>query len=178
MESRDGTSSVDILEDGPTTLRLRHRTMRVTRLAGPHWHPELTETFTVRRGRLGVRVDGLWHSLGPGESVTIPARAVHESRVEAAELEMEHEIRPPGRHRQMFELMFALDRRGLLGPGGVPLDPLALGVLWRFQDGYLVGVPPVVQRVVFGGLDRLARITGRHRRLALSVGLDPVRWEA
>ncbi|MDD7941817.1 cupin domain-containing protein [Actinomycetospora lutea] len=177
MESRDGSSSARVISQTPEVLHMEHRTTRRTRLAGPHWHPELAETFTVRTGRVAIAVDGTWHSLGPGDSVTIPAGAVHESRVEEADLVMDHEVTPPGRHRQMFEVMFALDRRGLLGSGGVPLDPLALGLLWDFQDGYLAGVPPRLQRAVFGGLARVARRTGRHRRLARDAGVDPRTWE-
>ncbi|MDL5154969.1 hypothetical protein [Actinomycetospora termitidis] len=70
----------------------------------------------------------------------------------------------------------ALDRAGRLGPGGIPWDPLALGLLWDLQDGYVVGIPPAVQRAVFGGLARLARRTGHHRRLARTAGLDPDGW--
>lgn len=176
MESRDGRSSARVVSQGPAMLRMEHRTTRRARLAGPHWHPELAETFTVRAGRAAIAVDGTWHSLGPGESVTIPAGAVHESRVEETELVLEHEITPPGRHRQMFEVMFALDRRRLLGPGGIPLDPLALGLLWDLQDGYVTGLPPGVQRAVFGRLARLARRTGRHRQLARAAGVDPETW--
>jgi quercetin dioxygenase-like cupin family protein len=177
MESRDGTSSARVVEQTPAALRMEHRTSRETALAGAHWHPEVTETFAVRAGRLALAVDGTWHSLGPGEHLTIPAGAVHESRVEEAELVMDHEVRPPGHHRQMFEVMFALDRLGRLTSSGIPLDPLALGLLWRYQDGYLAGPPAILQRALFGGLDQLARAVGHHRRLALAAGLPADAWD-
>jgi mannose-6-phosphate isomerase-like protein (cupin superfamily) len=177
MESRDGTSSARVVEQTPEALRMEHRRARETVLAGPHWHPEITETFAVREGRLGLTVDGIRRSLGPGDIVTVPAGAVHESRVEEAELVMDHEVRPPGHHRQMFEVMFALDRLGRLTASGVPLDPLALGLLWRYQDGYLAGPPPILQRALLGGLDRLARGVGHHRRLARSAGLPAEAWD-
>lgn len=177
MESRDGTSSARVVEQTSAALRLEHRASRETALAGPHWHPEVEETFAVRAGRLALAVDGTWHSLGPGDSVTIPPGAVHESRVEEAELVLDHEVRPPGHHRQMFEMMFALDRLGRVTRDGIPLDPLALGLLWRAQDGYLAGPPPILQRAVLGTLDRLARAVGHHRRLARSAGLPADAWE-
>lgn len=160
-----------MVEQTAAVLRMEHRASRETILAGPHWHPEISETFAVRAGRLALAVDGTWSSLGPGDIVTIPAGAVHESRVEEAELVIDHEVRPPGHHRQMFEMMFALDRLGRTGPGGVPLDPLAIGLLWRYQDGYLAGPPALAQRALLGGLDRLARATGHHRRIARAAGL-------
>ena len=174
-----GASSLTVVARGVDEqgafLHLRYRSSRTGRLAGPHWHPGITERFTVVTGRLGVRVDGVRRSLGPGESAEIARRQVHEHRCEAAELVMDHVVRPPGHHQEMFEVLAALDRTGRL-VRGVPLDPLALGLLWRFQDGYLAGLPPRLQELVFGGLDRLARRLGRHRRLAVAAGWSPERW--
>lgn len=60
----------------------------------------------------------------------------------------------------MFELWHRLDRDGeTVGPG-VPRNPLWLAVLWELQDGYVAGVPPAAQRLVFGGLARVARRAG------------------
>lgn len=60
----------------------------------------------------------------------------------------------------MFELWHRLDRQGkTLGPG-IPKNPLWLGVLWERQDGYIAGLPPAAQRLVLGGLARLARAVG------------------
>jgi hypothetical protein len=60
----------------------------------------------------------------------------------------------------MFELWHRLDLAGKTNRHGVPKDPLALGLLWELQDGYLAGVPVCLQRVFFGGLSRLARMAG------------------
>lgn len=55
-------------------------------------------------------------------------------------------------------------RAGVFYPGDVEATtPLVLGVRWQLQDGYIVGPSPRLQRLVFGGLDRLARRTGYHR---------------
>jgi len=71
-----------------------------------------------------------------------------------------HEVRPPGRHRAMFELWHRLDLKGKANRQGVPTSPVALGLLWELQDGYVAGVPAVAQRLVFDGLARLARRIG------------------
>jgi hypothetical protein len=65
---------------------------------------------------------------------------------------------PPGHHRQKFELWHRLDLAGKTQRHGVPKDPLALGMLWELQDGYLAGVPVSIQKAFFGGLARLARM--------------------
>ncbi|MEV6393088.1 hypothetical protein [Nocardia xishanensis] len=49
--------------------------------------------------------------------------------------------------------------------GRVPRSPLALALLWDYQDGYSAGVPRWVQRALLGGLAWLARRAGYERRL-------------
>ena len=39
-----------------------------------------------------------------------------------------------------------------------------MGLLWERQEGYVAGLPEPVQRLVFGGLARLTRQVGCHRR--------------
>lgn len=181
LRSRDGSGTTLVCgrggdADGPY-LCLEHRSTQVRNLAGPHWHPELSETFTVRAGRLGLAIDGVWRSIGPGGSATVSPRQVHASRCEAGELVMDHVVRPPAQHQEMFEVMYALDATGRLSRWGLPRDPRALGLLWGLQDGYVAGPPPRLQELVLGGLDRLARRCGYHRRLAASAGYAPDRWE-
>lgn len=106
------------------------------------------------------RIDGRRRTLGAGETLAITPRQVHQFRNAGGRLVCVHEVRPPGRHRAMFELWHRLDRQGkTLGPG-IPKNPLWLGVLWERQDGYIAGLPPVAQRLVLGGLARLARAVG------------------
>jgi mannose-6-phosphate isomerase-like protein (cupin superfamily) len=142
-------------------LRIEHVWTRPGPMAGPHWHPVLAESFSVVEGRMRFRVDGRDFSLGPGEGVTVRPRQVHRFWNESeARLVLMHEVRPPGRHREMFELWHRLDLKGKTSRQGVPTNPLALGLLWELQDGYVAGVPAVAQRLVLGGLARLAKRIG------------------
>ncbi|WP_280487462.1 cupin domain-containing protein [Nocardia farcinica] len=149
-------------ERGPY-LKLHHHLLQPGRQAGPHWHPELAESWTVRAGRLWFEVDGTEIVAGPGVTVSAPPRAVHQFRCEEPGTEFDHEIRPPLRHWQMFELWSALDLAGRTTAGRIPRNPLALALLWEYQDGYLAGVPAWAQRVVLGGLARIARRVGYPR---------------
>ncbi|MFI5716692.1 cupin domain-containing protein [Nocardia sp. NPDC051750] len=151
-------------ERGPY-LRLQHELGEPGRQAGPHWHPVLAEEWTVRRGALRFRIDGREILAGPGDTVTAPARAVHEFWNESAGTVMDHEIRPPLRHWQMFALWSALDEAGATTDSRVPRNPLALALLWELQDGYLAGIPPWLQRLTLGSLAAIARRTGYGRRL-------------
>ncbi|GGL03918.1 cupin domain-containing protein [Nocardia jinanensis] len=149
--------------DGPY-LRLRHELPAPGRQAGPHWHPVLTEAWTVRQGALAFRIDGREITAGPGDTVRAAARTVHEFRSEAPDTVLDHEIRPPLRHLEMFTLWSALDRAGATTRSGVPRNPLALALLWEMQDGYLAGIPARLQRTVLGGLAAIARRTGYANR--------------
>ncbi|MGW0248182.1 cupin domain-containing protein [Nocardia goodfellowii] len=145
-------------------LRLEHVLPEVGRQAGPHWHPVLAERWTVRRGRLRFRIDGAEVAAGQGDSAEAAAGVVHEFWSEEPGTIIDHEIRPPLRHWEMFRLWQALDAAGKTTKGGVPRDPLALALLWDYQDGYLGGIPAGLQRAVFGSLARLARRLGYERR--------------
>ena len=164
MVHRDG-HRVRILGEGTDEagrfLRIEHVWTRPGPMAGPHWHPVLTESFAVEEGRMRFRVDGKEFFLGPGESVTVRPRQVHRFWNEGEErLVVRHEIRPPGRHMEMFELWHRLDLEGKTNRQGVPTGPLSLGLLWELQDGYVAHVPAFAQRLVFGGLARLAKRIG------------------
>jgi mannose-6-phosphate isomerase-like protein (cupin superfamily) len=162
---RDG-HSVEFLAEGTDArgryLAIRHRWTRPGMMAGPHWHPVLTERFVVEAGRIVFRIDGRELVLGPGEEVVVRPRVVHGFRkVDEEPLSFLHEVRPPGRHRAMFELWHRLDRAGKTTRSGVPTNPLDLALLWELQDGYLAGIPAALQSVVLGGLARVARRLGR-----------------
>jgi mannose-6-phosphate isomerase-like protein (cupin superfamily) len=150
-------------DDGPY-LRLQHLLPVPKRQAGPHWHPEIAESWTIRSGRLRFRIDGREVIADPGDTVTAAPRAVHEFWSELPDTVVDHEIRPPRRHWQMFQLWSALDNAGKTTGAGVPRNPVAVAMLWELQDGYLAGIPAPVQRAVLGTLARLARRTGYHRR--------------
>ncbi len=128
-EGRDGRGEYLVIE---------HVWTRPGMMAGPHWHPVLTEAFRVREGRMRFRVDGTEFVLGPGEGVTVRPGEVHRFWNEGqGRLRVVHEVRPPGHHREMFEVWHRLDLAGKTNRQGVPKDPLALGLLWELQDGIM-----------------------------------------
>ncbi|MYR05125.1 cupin domain-containing protein [Gordonia sp. SID5947] len=142
-------------------LELRHEIPSPGRMAGPHWHPDLTEVFRVRRGRMRFRVDRNVTELGPDDELTIRPGHVHEFWTLGRDVEVEHAISPPAHHREMFETWHRLDAEYRTNRFGVPRNPLDLATLWELQDGYLAGIPAWLQRLVFPPLARLARRRGR-----------------
>lgn len=160
----DGTRRAVLAEGvdtGGAYLRIRHTAPPTSSLPGPHWHPIVAQTFTIEAGRARFVIDGRARILGPGEAVTVRPGQVHQFAHAGAEtLVLLEEDRPPGDHRAMFALLCRLDRAGKLTARGIPTNPLLLGLLWERIDGYIAGPPPRFQRLAFGSLARLARLTG------------------
>ncbi|MDR6555595.1 cupin domain-containing protein [Paenibacillus qinlingensis] len=157
--------TVTLLEQGNDEwgdfLRIEHQILQQGAMNPPHWHPILTETFEVKQGLVKGIVDGVERELGPGDRLTIYPKQVHQFfNVGQETLIGIHEVRPPGCHWDMFVLHHQLAWEGKLSQKGVPYNPLWLGVIWKYGDGYDAGAPAIVQKVVLGGLARLAKALG------------------
>lgn len=160
-----GGQTVTWLEQGTDAngefLIVEHILNRTGAVNGPHWHPILSETFSIEQGTIRFKVDGKETVLGPGGKVTILPGQVHQFWNEGADpLIMIHEIRPPGLHWHMFSLMHKLESEGKLNRKGIPRNPLWIGLAWEAMDGYLAGPPIPIQKIVFGSLARLAKALG------------------
>jgi len=130
-----------------------------------HAHPALWETWAVTSGRLGVRVGDERRVLGPGEVVTVVPGTPHRFwNAGTGNLRFTHEVRPAGTHQELFETTFRLAGEGKLTPWGLLTHPTRLALLWELQEGYFVGPPIVVQRLLFGTLARLTRRRPRRAR--------------
>lgn len=140
---------------------VEHHVLKQGPLNGPHWHPQLTESFTVVEGSMRFIVDGKERLVKAGERITVHPRQVHQFwNTSESGLKAIHEIRPPGRHWQMFKVVHKLETAGKMSKKGVPYHPLWLGIAWECIDGYLAGPPRIVQTLVLGGLAKLARLLG------------------
>ena len=96
-----------------------------------HIHLHQYERFTMRAGALEVWVNGEHRTFGPGDAATaapgVPHRFANRS---GAPVEVDVELWPAMRTRELFETLFALDRAGKLNRMGAP-SPLRLGLLTR-----------------------------------------------
>ncbi|MBK8293657.1 MAG: cupin domain-containing protein [Solirubrobacterales bacterium] len=46
----------------------------------PHIHPHQVESYTVLEGSIEIVINGIWRTLGPGESASVPIGASHTFR--------------------------------------------------------------------------------------------------
>ena len=81
----------------------------------PHVHPHSEESFEVIEGSLDVCQDGVWTTLGPGDSATVPANVPHTLRNASEQpVKCVTRIRPAGGSEQFFRHMHRLIHEGKL----------------------------------------------------------------
>jgi quercetin dioxygenase-like cupin family protein len=124
-----------------------------------HFHPHQSERFEVLEGTLRARVGGELHELGAGETLDVPAGAVHQMWNDGeAPARATWRTEPAGRTAEWFVELDGLRRSGRVGRDGMP-GPLAFGAyLTEYGDVIrLAGPQPVVRGAlrVLGAIGRL-----------------------
>jgi quercetin dioxygenase-like cupin family protein len=127
----------------------------------PHLHPSQSEHFEVLDGILRAQVSGEDRELRAGDTLDVPAGAVHRMWNPAdVPARVRWDTTPRGRTEQWFEQLDALQREGRVGRNGMP-GPLAFGVyLTEYSDTMELAVRP---RFLVRGLLRLLGAVGRRR---------------
>lgn len=133
-------------------------------LVGEHVHPEIEESFTVVRGRIGFRIDGRESIAEPNQYLHVPAGVAHDwwnAGEEGAHVIAE--ARGPGVERleEIIKNLYGLAQDGKTNSKGMP-NLLQGAILAREFDDvvYFTKPPRAVQRLVFGPLAAIARGLG------------------
>lgn len=133
-------------------------------VVGEHVHPYGTEAFTVVRGRLGLRIDGVERHAEPGTRVVIPPGTPHDwwnGGEGTAWVILEVDF--GRRFETMIRNLFGLARDGLTDAKGRPSLLQAALLAREFDDTIRFTSPPrAVQRPLFALLAPLARLRGLH----------------
>lgn len=140
-------------------------------VVGEHFHPNMTERFTVFSGRLDASIAGKTFSLGPGQSAMVEAGVVHDwwnsSKTEEAHVLIEIERAPgadqidPNRFELMIGMLFGLANAGRVDKRGRPFPLQAAVIVREFADVVVfTQPPPAIQRVALGILVPLANLLG------------------
>jgi mannose-6-phosphate isomerase-like protein (cupin superfamily) len=128
-----------------------------------HYHPSLEERWEVVAGEATFRVDGEERRALPGERLVVPPGVRHLFRnTGSAEARFRVEVEPAMEIEEFLVGAADLNRRGGFTKSGVPKTPAALlrGAAFsrRYRDTTVLAFPPpLVQRVLFPPLARLAR---------------------
>src|SRR3954447_5850344 len=130
-----------------------------------HVHASQVERFEGLSGRLTLRIGLRRRTLGPGQTLVVPARHAHGFRNEGACVaHFLIELSPPRRGEEGLRTLFGLQRDGRVRPGrlGVLRPILQVAVLFDeyLDEVHLPLVPFAVQRLAFRALGRLGRRRG------------------
>ena len=131
-------------------------------VVGEHVHPHSSEAFTVVRGTLGVRVDGVERHVEPGTRVVVPPGTPHDwwnAGEDTAWVIVE--VDPGRRFETLIRNLFGLARDGRTDAKGRPGLLQAALLSREFDDTIRFTSPPrAVQRPLFAALAPLARLRG------------------
>ena len=131
-----------------------------------HYHLTFTEAFEVLEGRLNVDLDGRHLVLGPGEKALVPIRSRHRFYGTSDEpVTFTVGMRPARRMEEALRVAYGLARDGKTNAKSVPRNVFQLALLYELGESYLVGMPLLVQRAVFGVLAKVARWRGVEKSL-------------
>jgi quercetin dioxygenase-like cupin family protein len=128
------------------------------RVVGEHYHPAITERFTVLEGELTMKRGGQTSILRQGQTATIEPNVWHDWwNASDRDARVRVEITPGERFAHMIETFYGLARLGHTDAKGMPLLlQLALSAR-EFSDVIVFRSPPLaVQRALFSALAPIA----------------------
>lgn len=131
-------------------------------VVGEHIHPALEERFTVLKGKVGFRINGVEQIAPLNETLIVSAGTAHDWwNVGDEEAHVRVEIRPGTRFEHLIANLFGLANDDKTNAKGLP-NPLQLAILARdFRDVIIfTSPPPIVQKVMFAILAPIARLLG------------------
>lgn len=126
-----------------------------------HVHDDAEDSFEILEGRLDVKLDGTWHTFGPGELAAAAPGVRHTLRNSHDEpVRFINRHRPAADYEGFFRDMAALASNGKMA-AGIPHSPRqAIYAAMLFQAHPTAIRTSRVQRFAFASLSRLGRLLG------------------
>lgn len=131
-------------------------------VVGEHIHPRMTESFTVVRGRLGLRINGREDEAAPGTRIAVPPGTAHDWWNAGSDTAwVIVELDPGARFEAMIRNLFCLAADGRTDSKGRPGLLQASLMAKEFDDVIRFTRPPrAVQQILFRALAPIARRRG------------------
>lgn len=127
-----------------------------------HVHPRQEERFSVKKGSLGVRINGdEWTATSGTRFAVLPKTSHTIWNAGDTEMHARVQIRPALEMEAFFETMYGLAREGKTDSRGLP-GPLQLAVIAdEFREELRIpGVPGPVQTALISALGSVGRAAG------------------
>ncbi len=114
----------------------------------PHLHTSQTERFTMLEGTLGARVGDEIYTLLPGQSLTLPARVVHQWWNPTDEtVRFQVEVTPARNLEATLEAICGMAQDGKLTRQAMPRNPFRLAQFGKLSETYLPVIPVWLHRL-------------------------------
>jgi quercetin dioxygenase-like cupin family protein len=127
----------------------------------PHLHTMQTERFTMLEGTLGARVGDEVYTLLPGQSLTLPARVVHQWwNPTTQEVRFQVEVTPARNLEATLEAICGMAQDGKLTKQAMPRNPFRLAQFGKLSQTYLPVIPVWMQRIGLTMGAAMGRILG------------------
>ena len=148
-------------ETNSTFLRFECRVEPGKARLAPHLHTTQTERFTMLEGILGARVGDEVYTLLPGQSLTLPARVVHQWWNPTDEtVRFQVEVTPARNLEATLEAICGMAQEGKLTKQAMPRNPFRLAQFGKLSETYLPVIPVWMQQVGLTMGSALGRILG------------------
>ena len=131
-------------------------------VASPHVHPSQTETFTLVKGKLGIKVGRDVLALEPGDTAVVEPGQAHKFwNAGDTRAVFRCEIRPALQFESLIETMFGLAEDGKTNAKGMP-NPFRLAVIANahFDTVRLPVVPSFMQKAALAMGAPLGKVFG------------------
>jgi quercetin dioxygenase-like cupin family protein len=131
-----------------------------------HYHTTFTEEFRVIDGQLNVSLNGEEKILKVGDSAFVPKMAHHRFyNVTDNYATAMVELRPARNFEKSLRIAYGLARDGKTNEKSLPKNIWHLALLFQLGEGYIPGLPLLVQRGIFGTLASIAKFLGKDKEL-------------
>jgi quercetin dioxygenase-like cupin family protein len=129
-----------------------------------HVHDNAEDSFEIVEGRLDVKLDGTWHTYGPGEHAAAAPGVRHTLRNSHDEpVRFINRHRPAADYEGFFRDMASLTQTGKMGAGTPHSPRQAIYAAMLFQAHPTAIRTSRIQRFAFATLARLGRMLGMSR---------------
>jgi quercetin dioxygenase-like cupin family protein len=127
----------------------------------PHLHTIQTERFTMLEGKLGAKVGDEVYTLLPGQSLTLPAKVVHQWwNATEEDVRFQVEVTPARNLEATLEAICGMAQAGKLTKQAMPRNPFRLAQFGKLSETYLPVIPVWMQEIGLTMGSALGRLLG------------------
>lgn len=136
-----------------------------------HCHDRFVEEFVVKEGKLTVNINKVEQTVEVGEALTAPIGTAHTFRNAHDEpVVFQVRLTPPQQFEESVRIHYGLMDDGLTDDKGVPKSLFHIALILVLQNTLVTDKPLWLQRVLFGTLIQIGKLTNVYKPLEKYTG--------